>query len=138
MVGGTMRNSLSEPVDESYIDPLLNWIKKCPKCGSGTDNIYKNGIVNCLGSGCRECKLLWQCSQKGKTITLTAAPWKPAEVRRNYEIVVTYTSHCVRAETKEEARKKLIKRLKADKNGDAYRIRVEHHGDDAEMNEGIC
>jgi hypothetical protein len=132
--------TLGDRVSDDHISTVLG-VRLCPKCGMGTNSVYdvdmEADLSTLMGCECRECRLLWNVEIKNGTYTLTGVPHEPEEKHRTYEIVVTRTSHFINARTTEEAREKLIKKLKL-KDSDKYGVYVEHCGDHAECNEGIC
>ena len=130
-----MSKTIADPAVEDHLFPDVGWVRMCPKCGSGTSSEYEDHEF--MGSGCRECKLLWKCTEDEEGIyTLIGTPYKPNEKTRFYEIRIISESHILRATSKEDARKQLIKKLKI-REYDAYGVYVKHLGDDAEVNEGI-
>ena len=132
--------TLGDRVSEDHISTSLG-ARLCPKCGRGTNGVYhmdlsadRNTLIGCE---CRECKLLWKASIVDGTYTLIGTPHEPEEKKRTYEIIVVRTCHFIDAKTAEEAREKLIKKLKL-KGSDKYGVYVKHLGDHPECNEGIC
>ena len=119
---------LIEPVSDQKICGLFG-VRVCPQCGAGMKSQYLREFI---GTHCRECELLWTMEMKDGCPQISSRRLK-RRGKRNYEIVVTNMSYVIKADSAEEARKKLLNKLK-----DGYEISVEHYLDHVEINEGIC